>query len=496
MNMESRWSLIGRGIVALLLTIGFYGLALGTAFGLLYLIYLEFFVVGTVNLRLTVFAFIGAVIILWAIFPRIDEFKAPGPRVTRKKFPALFEQIDSVASATGQAMPRDVYLIHDVNAFVTERGGMMGIGSRRVMGIGLPLLHLVTVDELRAILAHEFGHFHGGDTLLGPWIYKTRNAIIRTVVSLGQSALRIPFEMYANLFLRVTNTVSRQQEFSADRLAARTVGAQATIQGLQKVHSYGPAFQAYLQQEFTPLLNSGYLPPMLQGFERFLKSQRVTDLIASSEKEQMRVDRTDPYDTHPSLKLRVEALQNLPPGSSHDNRPASILLNHSVDMEVPLLKAILTEPEKLKTFQEITWEDALEKVYLPTWEKSAAQYAGVLKDLTPGQFPKAAQEVERWFTLAARAGKLLPPGITPQQISPQDKLQFVNNIIGAALVTVLRTHGWQARSLPGDNVTLHKDEHGFEPFAVFYRLANIQLSTEVWRQQCEEFGIADIPLGK
>ena len=27
------------------------------------------------------------------------------------------------------------------------------------------------------MLAHEFGHFYGGDTKLGPWIYKTRAAI-------------------------------------------------------------------------------------------------------------------------------------------------------------------------------------------------------------------------------------------------------------------------------------------------------------------------------
>lgn len=496
MNMESRWSLLGRGIIALLLTIGFYGLALGTAFGLLYLIYVEFFVIGTVNLRLTVFALIGAVIILWAIFPRIDEFKAPGPRITRKKYPALFEQIDSVARATGQTMPRDVYLIHDVNAFVTERGGMMGIGSRRVMGIGLPLLHLVTVDELRAILAHEFGHFHGGDTMLGPWIYKTRNAIVRTVISLGNSALRIPFELYANLFLRITNTVSRQQEFSADRLAARTVGAQATLQGLQKVHSYGPAFQAYFQQEFAPVLNSGYLPPMIQGFERFLKSPRVTELISRSEKEQLRVDNTDPYDTHPSLKQRVEALQGLPPGSSQDSRPASVLLQGAPDMETHLLQVVTSDPARVKMLREINWDEVLEKVYLPRWAESAALYAGILKDLTPVQLPKAAREVERWFTLAARAGKLLPPGITPQQIVRENQLQLVNNVIGSALVMVLQEHGWQARNLPRENIILHKDGHVIEPFTVFHNLASLELATEAWKQQCEELGIADIPLGK
>ena len=39
---------------------------------------------------------------------------------------------------TAQTMPEEVYVVNAVNAFVAQRGGIMGIGSRRVMGIGLP----------------------------------------------------------------------------------------------------------------------------------------------------------------------------------------------------------------------------------------------------------------------------------------------------------------------------------------------------------------------
>jgi heat shock protein HtpX len=60
----------------------------------------------------------------------------------------------------------------------------MGVGSRRVMGIGLPLLQLLSVSQFEAVLAHEFGHFHGGDTHIGPWIYRTRAGIGRTLSTL------------------------------------------------------------------------------------------------------------------------------------------------------------------------------------------------------------------------------------------------------------------------------------------------------------------------
>ena len=42
------------------------------------------------------------------------------------------------------------------------------------MLVGLPLLQLVTERGLRAVIAHEYGHYAGGDTRLGPWIYRTR----------------------------------------------------------------------------------------------------------------------------------------------------------------------------------------------------------------------------------------------------------------------------------------------------------------------------------
>lgn len=72
-----------------------------------------------------------------------------------------------------------------VNAFVADRGGVLGIGSRRVMGLGLPLFSVLTASQFRAVLAHEFAHYCGGDTRLGPWVYKTQRAIVRIFENVG-----------------------------------------------------------------------------------------------------------------------------------------------------------------------------------------------------------------------------------------------------------------------------------------------------------------------
>ena len=82
----------------------------------------------------------------------------PGPEITAADQPALFAEIAKISELTGEQMPKHVYVMYDMNAFVAQRGGIMGFGSRRVMGVGLPLMRVLGVSELRAVLAHEMGH--------------------------------------------------------------------------------------------------------------------------------------------------------------------------------------------------------------------------------------------------------------------------------------------------------------------------------------------------
>jgi heat shock protein HtpX len=48
--------------------------------------------------------------------------------------------IEETAVATNQDPPKHVCLVPDLNAWVAQRGGIMGFGAERTMGVGLPLL--------------------------------------------------------------------------------------------------------------------------------------------------------------------------------------------------------------------------------------------------------------------------------------------------------------------------------------------------------------------
>src|SRR5688572_19101221 len=198
-------SLAFRPFLAGSLTVSFSAFAIGLAVLLLLVPWFQWKETHEFSIRLALFCIVGVGAILWGVLPRFEAFVPPGPRLTARTQPRLFEVLRSVAADAGQEMPAEVYLVPDLNAGVLQRGGLLGFGGRRVMVLGLPLLSALRVTEFRAVLAHEFGHYLGGETRLGPWIYRTREAIGRTIRTLAEadSLLRFVFQWYGNAFLLI-----------------------------------------------------------------------------------------------------------------------------------------------------------------------------------------------------------------------------------------------------------------------------------------------------
>ena len=151
-------------IVSILLVVFAYLLALAMAVGLGFAA-VAFVASGNGTLiLLSIGAVTCCLIILWSITPRPDRFTPPGPELTAAAQPRLFAEISATAAEFREPMPASVYLMMAPNAWVAQRGGMLGFGSRRVMALGYPLLAVLTVSEFRAVIAHEFAHYYGGDT--------------------------------------------------------------------------------------------------------------------------------------------------------------------------------------------------------------------------------------------------------------------------------------------------------------------------------------------
>jgi heat shock protein HtpX len=477
-------SLLWRAVLALVLMVSFYLLALAVAGGLLYVPYAEIRFTHRIHPKLALMCIVAACAILWSILPRIDKFRAPGAFLDAPRHPRLFQELDATAAAVGQAMPAEVYLVPDVNAWVSHCGGVMGFGSRRVMGLGLPLLRVLTVSQLRAVLAHEFGHYHGGDTALAPWIYKTRAAIIRTVEHLGDSFIQKPFVWYAKMFLRITNAVSRQQEYAADALAARVVGAAPLITGLQTVSRAGQAFEAYWDMEVAPLLSAGYRPPLADGFAAFFQSSRISSQTAAALSREMEEAHQDPYDTHPCLKDRIAALSGIPSNEGPTNDSAAIsLLDDVAVLERHMLRTLAgkDDPGELRAIQ---WQDALSTVYMPAWLRTVREHVEALSRICLGQLPDLAKAPE---TLIARFD-------LPEAASGEEQWYAVRQVVGAAVALALYGRGCHTSCELGEPIQIRVGTELVNPFALLSDLASGAMPADRWEALCRSEGLNDLNL--
>jgi len=329
-------SLTLRAVIALLLLVGFYGVALAIGLSLMGGAVLIVTQSPRIPVKLVILMFIAGATVLWSLVPRFSKWVDPGPRLEEKDQPRLFALIRQVAQQMGQPMPEEVYLIPEVNAFVANRGGILGLGGKRVMGVGLGLLAVDNVSQVKATLAHEFGHFAGGDAKLGGLTYATRGAMIRMLQNLSSagSVLVKPFEWMFKLYLRITQAISRQQELIADEWSVRLAGKTAHVTGLRQEAIHGTSFGLFLQREVRQLATFGVAPKnVFEGFRKFLSSSTFKKLEPSLEKA-LAESKGDAYDSHPPLEERIAYAHGLAlPDLPMDTTPGTSLIDRVDELE-------------------------------------------------------------------------------------------------------------------------------------------------------------------
>jgi Zn-dependent protease with chaperone function len=474
-------------LLAIALMVGFYLLGTGIAVAL---------IVGPIILMMVgihfaagiaVFGFLTGFSILWSLIPRPDRFTPSGILLSEEDQPHLWQDIRQIADATRQRMPIEIYLTLSADAAVTHRGGIMTIGGRRVMSLGLFLLPTLRVRELHAVIAHEFGHYESGDIALAAWIYKTRAALGRTLQRLSQGSSRLvrrPFLAYATTFLQLTGELSQRQEFAADALAARVVGARPLIGGLKTVQRVEAALSSY-RARVEPVLGAGFLPPLAEGFSRYLGSTEGLSVGGGATDNPARGPDAAPYDTHPSVQERIAAL-GWP--SSHDGptdeRLAMTLLAHPSTLERDLIAATMLPGRNLTA---IGWEDVGIRVAVPAWDGVVQRHRALLVDLTLADIPESAHALLMSLANTHEA---------EWQTQGSSKLRVARAgwMLGAVVGSALARAGWAVETMPGEPVRLRGPSEVLTLFEWAESAASGQIDPAEWRQRCEQGGIAGLRL--
>lgn len=499
-NIRPRRSLALFAVLSVFMMLLSYLVLMCVAIAVAYLPYLVLMNMHAVNAQVLVLLVSGVVIagtIFYSLIPRRDRFVPPGILLEPSAHPKVFEEIHQVAAALNEPVPEEVYLIGAVNAWVADRGGLVGFGSRRVMAIGLPLFSILTVSEFRGVLAHEFAHYYGGDTKLGPFVYRTQAAVARTLQNTARfgAGVSLPWlfrlvqrgvahllNWYFLLFLRVINFVSRKAEFRADELACLIAGSPAVAGGLRKIHGAGWAWFSYLANEVSPLAVSGYVPPIAAGFAQFLAAPMVAPQIAQYLEKELVGGESDPYDSHPPLRKRLAAVnQNLVSPEAGEDQGAVCLLPELEQLELRWLE--FASPEHKTGFRAVAWSESATLAIIPSWRSAMAENPSLFEGLRIEAVPYALRD------LRETSRKLRDPKGT--LLSPEQRIEQVARLLPIAVGLALLDHGWQLEANPG-LLYFHKDGQKLNVFEILGQLRSGSFPREQWFELSQRFGIADL----
>ncbi|MFF7648440.1 M48 family metalloprotease [Streptomyces sp. NPDC007983] len=286
------------------------------------------------------------VALLWAVV-RTARPAAPRPdavTVSRRGAPALWAVVEELASAVGTRPPDRVRLTADVNASVTDDAPFLGLApGGRTLYLGLPLLMGLTPAELRAVLAHELGHFsrrHGRFGVLAhrgtAGLLAARQAIVEAatannLVRMYAGGPLLLLRLYTRVFAGLTRPVRRRQELEADREAARAAGPRAVADALRAALALEAAWLEFTTAHLTPMRRAyGCVPDdPFRAFGHMVDAPELREPLAAL-RARATEHRADPDDPHPDLATRLDRLARLPEGSPPPAEPLSVPSRYAV----------------------------------------------------------------------------------------------------------------------------------------------------------------------
>ncbi|SEE99919.1 M48 family metalloprotease [Streptomyces sp. Ag109_O5-10] len=413
-----------RAALVLGLLLGFYALALLL---LLVLAVLDVFLARGPGLTVVaVEGYLGSLAIAWCVVrvvlltrgPGDGQDEVPGVSLTPGEQPELWWHVRNLAERVGTRPPAEIRVVPGANAMVREDARWLGLvaGERRLF-LGVTLLIGLSQDELDAVLGHELGHYAHDDTRLGGLLWALHGRLQHTVHTLRRRAadeeaeerartaaraarrraagrrpalkrepkpgpdhyLALVFCAYARLCLRLTEAVSRRQEYAADLVAARVAGRDTTAAALRRIPALDAAEDLYLREYALMGQGAGLLPPEGQfhgGLAQLLADparRAELDAWTHGPLQEVASEESSPYDSHPLTADRIAALEALPElprlpdlletgrTTTRPRHPALALLREPDRVLTGLERAVLSR--ETLSWRRVPWAE------LPAWTR-------------------------------------------------------------------------------------------------------------------------------
>lgn len=287
--------------------------------------------------------------------------------ITDEDEPELFRVISEVVDEVQTRFPKKVYLSYDVNAAVFYNSSFwsMFFPIRKNLQIGVGLINAVTTSELKAILAHEFGHFSQRSMKVGSYVYNVNHVIYNLLFENDSYNSLLTSWTNASKYFHITAEVavkiiqgiqwvlkkvytvvnlnymalSREMEFHADEVAANVTGPQPLISSLLRLDLADNSFKtvlSYYSERIEQCIKTNNVYGQYGWHMNFMGSEYnlpiQNGLPQVSKEDLSRFNKSkltikNQWSSHPSTEERIEHLQRWDVSSKDiDNSLASNLL--------------------------------------------------------------------------------------------------------------------------------------------------------------------------
>lgn len=273
-----------KAVAAIILFLATYLIILGLAVGLTFIsvyfgIALMTNVISVVTIGLGLgLCSLGILILIFLVkflFKKNKVDRSHLIEINAQEEPALMAMITAVAQEVGTSAPKKVYLSADVNAsvFYDSSFWSMFFPIRKNLQIGLGLINATSTEELKAILAHEFGHFSQKTMKVGSYVYNVNHVIHNMLhdndgydnIISGWAEISGFFAIFASIAIYIIRAIqwilikvygvvnksymalSREMEFQADEIAANVTGYIPLKESLLRLDIAQYAFNTLLE---------------------------------------------------------------------------------------------------------------------------------------------------------------------------------------------------------------------------------------------------------
>jgi Zn-dependent protease with chaperone function len=257
-----------------------------------------------------------------AMFARVGTGSF-GLRKGRRDCPKLYAALDEVARRVETDPVDEVWIAPGADFGVHQEGrGPFGVfgGRKRVLTLGLCVMHYLSISEFKSILAHEYAHFSHADTYWNRFLFQVTLSLRTAMREMARTGGWVTyvnpffwfFWLYSRSYSLLSSGFSRSREFLADRMACTLYGAEVFARALRKVCTDGSHFEGTVYHNIVRLLKHKKAYVNMYLAFRQHRDENLSEEDRRKLHRKLLDERPSLFASHPTFQERMEAARQLP----------------------------------------------------------------------------------------------------------------------------------------------------------------------------------------